>query len=84
LLEYAFSGIHGITPSFFNLITSKGPFSIVDAYLSLCCRNSIKGYDVSNSFVLDVGKPDSIAKAEEYLKVRSEKKPRQNNSNDVK
>ncbi|RPH33424.1 MAG: nucleotidyltransferase family protein [Bacteroidales bacterium] len=71
LLEYAFSGIHVINPSFFNLITSKGPFSIVDAYLSLCCRNSIKGYDVSNSFVLDVGKPDSIAKAEEYLKVRS-------------
>jgi len=64
---YAFSGIHIISPSIFNLITSKGPFSIVDAYLSLCCRNKIKGYDVSNSFVLDVGKPQSIAMAEEYL-----------------
>lgn len=71
LTEYAFSGIHVISPSFFNLITSKGPFSIVDAYLSLCCRNSIKGYDVSNNFVLDVGKPQSIAFAEEYLKVKS-------------
>lgn len=68
---YAFSGIHIISPSIFNLITSKGPFSIVDAYLSLCCRNKIKGYDVSNNFVLDVGKPQSILQATEYLKVKS-------------
>ncbi len=69
LTPYAFSGIHVISPTIFTLITSKGPFSIVDAYLSQCCRNAIRGYDVSNNFVLDVGKPQSIEKAEEYLKV---------------
>lgn len=75
LTPYAFSGIHVINPSIFSLITSKGPFSIVDAYLAQCCRNAIKGYDVSNNFVLDVGKPQSIERAEEYLmkKVTSDK-----------
>lgn len=67
LAEYAFSGIHVISPDFFNLVKSKGPFSIVDAYLSLCCRHSIKGYDVSNNFVIDVGKPHNIPMAEEFL-----------------
>lgn len=67
LAEYAFSGIHVISPEFFKLINSKGPFSIVDAYLSLCCRNTIKGYDVSNNFVIDVGKPHNIPMAEEFL-----------------
>jgi N-acetyl-alpha-D-muramate 1-phosphate uridylyltransferase len=68
LVEYAFSGIHVINPDFFALIKSKGPFSIIDAYLSLCCRQSISGYDVSSNFVVDVGKPNSIPIAEEYLK----------------
>ena len=75
LTPYAFSGIHVISPTIFTLITSKGPFSIVDAYLSQCCRNAIRGYDVSNNFVLDVGKPQSIERAEGYLmkKVTSDK-----------
>jgi len=67
LTEHAFAGIHLISPEIFNLINSKGPFSIVDAYLSLCSKYTIKGHDVSSNFVLDVGKPSSIEKAEEYL-----------------
>ncbi len=75
LSEYAFSGIHVINPDFFNHVKSKGPFSIVDAYLSLCCRHSIKGYDVTSNFVIDVGKPHNIPMAEEFLrrKVTSDK-----------
>lgn len=70
LTDYAFAGIHLISPEIFNLINSKGPFSIVDAYLSLCSKYTIKGHDVSSNFVLDVGKPNSIEKAEEYLKLK--------------
>jgi len=70
LSEYAFAGIHLISPKIFNLINSKGPFSIVDAYLSLCSKYTIQGHDVSSNFVLDVGKPSSIEKAEEYLKLK--------------
>jgi len=68
LTEYAFSGIHIISPEIFSLINSKGPFSIVDAYLSLCSKYDIKGYDVSNNFVIDVGKPHNIPMAEVFLK----------------
>lgn len=76
LTEYAFSGIHVISPEIFNLINSKGPFSIIDAYLSLCSKYDINGYDVGNNFVIDVGKPHNIPMAEEFLqmKVTSDKK----------
>lgn len=70
LTEYAFSGIHVISPDFFTLIKSKGPFSIVDAYLSLCSRHIIRGYDASNNFVIDVGKPSNIPMAEDFLKMK--------------
>jgi MurNAc alpha-1-phosphate uridylyltransferase len=55
------------------LIKATGAFSIVDTYLNLCSKYTIKGYDVSNNFVVDVGKPNSIPLAEEYMKVKSEK-----------
>jgi MurNAc alpha-1-phosphate uridylyltransferase len=72
LTEYAFAGIHIISPEIFKLIKTTGSFSIIDTYLSLCNRYTIKGYNVSNNFVLDVGKPNSLAAAEEYLKVKNE------------
>ncbi len=68
LKNFAFAGIHVISPSIFNLIKTKGAFSIVDAYLSLCSNHLIVGYDTTNSFTLDVGKPQNLEKAEEYLK----------------
>lgn len=67
LEAYAFAGIHVISPDFFTLIKTKGSFSIVDAYLSLCSKNIIKGYDVSSNFVLDVGKPENIKNAEKFI-----------------
>jgi len=67
LTEFAFAGIHVINPEIFKLIKTTGAFSIIDTYLSLCGKYAIKGYDVSKSYVLDVGKPDSIKIAEEFL-----------------
>jgi MurNAc alpha-1-phosphate uridylyltransferase len=71
LTEYAFAGIHVISPEIFNLIKTTRAFSIIDTYLSLCNKYIIKGDDISRNFVLDVGKPDSLAAAEEYLRVKS-------------
>jgi NDP-sugar pyrophosphorylase family protein len=68
LVSYAFAGIHVINPDFFRLVHSHGPFSIVDAYLSLCNNNLVNGYDASDSFVIDVGKPNNFNKATEYAK----------------
>lgn len=65
--EFAFAGIHVISPSIFAKIQQHGKFSIIKAYLSLCGVESILGYDVSQNFVLDVGKPESLKMASEFL-----------------
>lgn len=60
----AFSGIHIIDPRIFSLIRQEGKFSMVDVYLDLAQSEIIKGFDHSGSKFIDVGKPDSVAKAE--------------------
>ncbi len=66
--EKAFWGIHVISPRIFSLIKREGKFSIVDAYMDLCKRYSIKAFDENNSKFIDVGKPESIAIAEGMFK----------------
>lgn len=63
-IQKAFSGIHVISPALFPLIHQVGKFSVVDVYLHLAKTHTIRGYDHSGSRFLDVGKPDSIEKAE--------------------
>ena len=60
----AFSGIHIIDPRIFPLIRQEGKFSMVDVYLEIAKTEIIKGFDHSGSKFIDVGKPDSVAKAE--------------------
>jgi NDP-sugar pyrophosphorylase family protein len=67
-VEKAFSGIHVISPHIFSLIKMQGKFSMVDVYLDLCKTNTITSFDHSNSKFIDVGKPESILKAEEMFK----------------
>jgi NDP-sugar pyrophosphorylase family protein len=67
LKEYAFAGIHVISPIFFDLVHTKGPFSIVDSYLSLCAKHTITGFDTTPNFVLDIGKVPSLVYAKEFL-----------------
>ncbi len=67
LQELAFSGIHIISPSIFKLIKQKGSFSIVDAYLDLCKNHTILGFDTTGSYLLDVGKVESLAEASRFL-----------------
>ncbi len=64
----AFSGIHVISNSIFDKINFMGKFGMIDLYLDLCADNKIIGYDHSDDLVLDVGKPESIVKAEELFK----------------
>lgn len=60
----AFSGIHIINPSIFDHIQQTGKFSMVDVYLDLAKQHAIKSYDHSQGKFIDVGKPESVAKAE--------------------
>jgi N-acetyl-alpha-D-muramate 1-phosphate uridylyltransferase len=59
----AFSGIHVIDPAIFPLISQEGKFSIVDVYLDLAVNQAIRGFDHSQTKFVDVGKPESVAKA---------------------
>lgn len=62
--EAAFSGIHVIEPKIFELIKQRGKFSMVDVYLDLMKEHTIKSFDHSAGSLIDVGKPESIEKAE--------------------
>ena len=64
----AFSGIHIVSKKLFPLIMQEGKFSIVDVYLDLAKTHIIKGFDHSGSKFMDVGKPESIAIAEQLFK----------------
>jgi len=63
----AFSGIHVISPKIFSLIKMEGKFSMVDVYLEIAKAHTITAFDHSNTKFIDVGKPKSIAKAEELF-----------------
>jgi NDP-sugar pyrophosphorylase family protein len=63
----AFSGIHVINKKLLSLIQREGKFSMVDVYLDLAATHTIKGFDHSGSRFIDVGKPDSVAQAEQLF-----------------
>ena len=60
LVQKAFSGIHVIDPAIFPLIGLNGKFSMVDLYLDLAAGRTIRGFDHSESKLIDVGKPAAV------------------------
>jgi N-acetyl-alpha-D-muramate 1-phosphate uridylyltransferase len=62
--ERAFSGLHLIEPTIFTNLKQEGKFSMVDVYLDLAKNYAIVGYDHTGCDFIDVGKPESILKAE--------------------
>jgi MurNAc alpha-1-phosphate uridylyltransferase len=64
LTQKAFSGIHLINTGIFKLMKQRGKFSMVDVYLDLAKENTIRSYDHTGAKLIDVGKPESIEKAE--------------------
>ncbi len=65
--KLAFSGIHIINKKMFSLIKQQGKFSMVDVYLDLMKDNFINAFNHSQDKFIDVGKPESIAIAEEMF-----------------
>lgn len=64
----AFSGIHIVHQQFFDAVQLRGKFSMVDAYLQLAQHYAIHYYDHSDGILLDVGKPESLEKANSLFK----------------
>lgn len=66
---YAFGGIHVISPEIFELMDEwTGKFSIINFYLAICAKANIQAYPLDNLQLLDIGKPEALAQAEEWLK----------------
>ena len=63
----AFSGIHIISPDIFSIINEEGKFSMIDLYLRLANDHKIQAFDHSETKFIDVGKTDSVSKAEEMF-----------------
>ena len=68
--EYAFGGIHIISPTLFNYMGDQwtGKFSIMDFYLQTCHEAQSGGYIKEDLRLIDIGKPDTLAKAEEFIR----------------
>jgi len=68
--EYAFGGIHIISPTLFNYMRDDwtGKFPIMDFYLKTCHEARIGGYVKEDLQLIDIGKPDTLAKAEDFIR----------------
>jgi NDP-sugar pyrophosphorylase family protein len=64
LVEKAYSCVVIYEPKIFSVIRQQGKFSIMDTFLDLAAEHVILGYDHSGDKLVDVGKPESIAAAE--------------------
>ncbi|HEY6956394.1 MAG TPA: sugar phosphate nucleotidyltransferase [Flavisolibacter sp.] len=67
IFEKAYSGMAIFQPEALDLITLRGKFSLIDAYLQLAPQNKIAGYDHTGERLVDVGKPESVKTAEEMF-----------------
>ena len=66
LQPFAFSGIQVLSSVVLSDMPFDGKFSLIDLYLYLANNHVLKGYDHTGNIFIDVGKPESIEKAE-YL-----------------
>jgi N-acetyl-alpha-D-muramate 1-phosphate uridylyltransferase len=65
---FAFAGFHVISPAFFDLITERGAFSIMETYLRLAAEGvRIAHHDVSDSTWLEIGSPERLEAARRAL-----------------
>lgn len=69
LEKFAFSGIHIFHPSLAPLLADwPDRFPIMDFYLKACGDHLIRGYEATDLRLLDVGKLDTLDKAENFIK----------------
>ena len=67
--EYAFGGIHIISPTLFKYMEGwSGKFSIMDFYLQTCQKVQLGGYIKDDLHLIDIGKLETLAKAEEFIR----------------
>ena len=66
---YAFAGIHALSLRLLKMMDEfPDRFGIIDFYLKACATHNIKGYVKDDLKLMDIGKLDTLAQAEEFLK----------------
>lgn len=69
--KFAFFGIHLLSKNAISCMKDfPEKFSIINFYLSICDTNSVKAYIANNNYMVDVGKLESLDRAEEFLKAK--------------
>ena len=68
--EYAFGGIHIISPTLFNYMGDEwtGKFSLMDFYLNTCHKAHLGNYIKEELQLIDIGKPETLAQAEDFIR----------------
>ena len=67
--KLAFSGIHCVSPRLRETMVGYPPaFPIMQFYLEQCDRLNIRGYEVEHLHLLDVGKVQTLAVAEDFVR----------------
>ena len=73
--KLAFSGIHVLSADALKLMKEwPDKFSIIDFYLFICNKKVVQSYESNESSMIDVGKLDSLKKAEEFLQSQRPRK----------
>lgn len=70
-LKQAFGCVHVLSPSIFQYMEKEpwtGKFPIIPFYTSICQKAMIQCYPVNSSNWFDIGKPETLAKANAYYK----------------
>lgn len=71
--KYAFSGIHVLSAKALKDMSNlPDKFSIIDFYLSMCNKANVQSYLSNESSMIDVGKLDSLKRAEDFLQLQKE------------
>jgi NDP-sugar pyrophosphorylase family protein len=70
--DWAFDGIHVLSPDIFELVTESGAFSIMAPYLRLAgAGHRIVPHDISSSLWLEIGDPARLERARRIMRGES-------------
>lgn len=72
----AFGCVHVLSPTIFRYMEDErwtGKFSIIPFYVDICRRAHIQGFPTDSENWFDIGKPETLAKAEAYYTSLSRK-----------
>lgn len=70
LEQIAFSCLHIIDPTLYDLIIEEGVFSIIDVYLRLAGAHRIQGFLDDQSYWLDVGTPEKLDRGNKEIDLK--------------